>query len=65
MIGAISVDTYSQTSVPHIYAVGDVTERVTLTSVAINEAMAFVDTVFKGTPRAQSYAIIASAVFFF
>ena len=42
---------------------GDVTERVTLTPVAINEAMAFVDTVFKGRPRKQSYANIASAVF--
>ena len=61
--GAIQVDAFSQTSVPHIYAVGDVTDRMTLTPVAINEAMAFVDTVFRGVPRSQSYANIATAVF--
>ena len=61
--GAIQVDEFSKTSADHIYAVGDVTERMTLTPVAINEAMAFVDTVYRDTPRGQSYANIATAVF--
>ena len=47
--GAIAVDEYSQTSVPHIYAVGDVTDRVNLTPVAIREGHAFADTVFGGS----------------
>ena len=61
--GQINVDEFSQTSQPHIYAVGDVTSRMALTPVAINEAMAFVDTVYGGRPRKQSYDHIATAVF--
>ncbi|MCH8489164.1 MAG: glutathione-disulfide reductase [Oceanicaulis sp.] len=61
--GAIKVDEYSRTSVDHIYAVGDVTNRVNLTPVAIREAMAFVETVFKDRPTAFDYSDIASAVF--
>ena len=61
--GAIIVDALSQTSAPNIYAVGDVTDRMALTPVAINEAMAFVDTVYRETPRGQSYENIATAVF--
>jgi len=61
--GAVVVDEYSQTSVPSIYAVGDVTDRVNLTPVAIREAMAFVDTVFKDTPTTVDYDDIATAVF--
>ena len=44
--GGIAVDGYSQTSVPNIYAIGDVTHRVNLTPVAIREGHAFADTVF-------------------
>lgn len=61
--GAIIVDEYNQTSVPSIYAVGDVTDRVQLTPVAIREGHAFADTVFGGDPRTISYDNIASAVF--
>ncbi|MGV3633351.1 MAG: FAD-dependent oxidoreductase, partial [Pseudorhodoplanes sp.] len=46
--GAIRVHKFSCTSVPHIYAVGDVTDRVNLTPVAIREGHAFADTVFGG-----------------
>lgn len=61
--GAVEVDRYSQTSVPSIYAIGDVTDRVQLTPVAIREAMAFVDTVFRGTPTPVDHELIPSAVF--
>ncbi|KQI67307.1 NADPH-glutathione reductase [Loktanella sp. 3ANDIMAR09] len=61
--GAIAVDEYSQTNIPSIYAIGDVTDRVALTPVAIREGMAFVDTVFKGTPTPVDHDLIASAVF--
>ncbi|WP_135506672.1 FAD-dependent oxidoreductase [Roseovarius aestuariivivens] len=61
--GQIEVDEYSQTSVPSIYAIGDVTDRVNLTPVAIREGMAFVDTVFKGTPTPVDHDLIPSAVF--
>lgn len=61
--GAVIVDAYSKTSVDNIYAVGDVTDRVNLTPVAIREGMAFIDTVFKGNPRAYDHSNIASAVF--
>ncbi len=61
--GAIKVDAYSCTSQPNIYAVGDVTDRINLTPVAIGEAMAFVDTVYRDKPRAMDHANVASAVF--
>ncbi len=61
--GAIEVDAYSQTSQANIYAVGDVTDRVNLTPVAIHEAMALVNTLFRGQPTAMDYADIPSAVF--
>lgn len=61
--GAILVDDYSKTSVDNIYAVGDVTNRIQLTPVAIAEAMAFVDTVFRGVPRAMDHTNVPSAVF--
>ena len=61
--GEIVVDEYSQTSVPSIYAIGDVTNRVQLTPVAIREGMAFVETVFKGNPTAVDHELIPSAVF--
>ncbi|SEN20522.1 NADPH-glutathione reductase [Loktanella fryxellensis] len=59
----IVVDDYSQTNVPSVYAIGDVTDRVQLTPVAIREGMAFVETVFKGKPTAVDHELIASAVF--
>jgi glutathione reductase (NADPH) len=61
--GAVKVDEYSKTSVDNIYAVGDVTDRINLTPVAIQEAMAFVDTVFRKAPRAMDHADVPSAVF--
>jgi glutathione reductase (NADPH) len=61
--GAIAVDEYSRTSVPHIYAVGDVTDRIALTPVAIREGHAFADTVFGGNPRTVDYGCVPSAVF--
>ena len=61
--GAINVDEYSQSSVPNIYAVGDVTDRMALTPVAIAEAMAFAETVYGGNPTAMDYGTIAGAVF--
>jgi glutathione reductase (NADPH) len=61
--GAIAVDAYSQTSVKHMYAVGDVTNRVNLTSVAIREGHAFADTVFGGRPTRVDHAYVPTAVF--
>lgn len=61
--GAIRVDAHSKTSVDHIYAVGDVTNRVQLTPVAIREGQAFADTVFGGKPSTVDYSCIPSAVF--
>ena len=61
--GEVEVDDYSQTSVPSIYAIGDVTNRVQLTPVAIREGMAFVETVFKGNPTKPDHDLIPSAVF--
>ena len=59
----IMVDEYSQTGVPSIYAIGDITDRVNLTPVAIREGMAFVETVFAGNPTPVDHALIPSAVF--
>ena len=61
--GAVEVDEYSRSSQPNIYAVGDVTDRIALTPVAIQEAMAFVDTVYRGKPRAMDHGNVPSAVF--
>ncbi|MCL4105286.1 UNVERIFIED_CONTAM: hypothetical protein GTU68_055417 [Idotea baltica] len=61
--GEIVVDDFSQTSVPSIYAIGDVTNRVNLTPVAIREGMAFVETVFKSNPTPVDHDLIPSAVF--
>jgi len=61
--GQIEVDDYSQTSVPSIFAVGDVTDRVNLTPVAIREGAAFVETVFNGNPTKPDHELIPSAVF--
>ncbi|MEM8991738.1 MAG: glutathione-disulfide reductase [Pseudomonadota bacterium] len=61
--GAVIVDDYSQTSTPSIFAVGDVTNRVALTPVAIREGAAFVETVYKGNPTKPDHALIPTAVF--
>lgn len=61
--GEIIVDEYSQTSVPSVYAIGDVTDRVALTPVAIREGMAFVETVFKGNPTSPDHELIPTAIF--
>ena len=61
--GAIKVDDYNRSSCQSIYAVGDVTNRVQLTPVAIREGQAFADTVFGGNPHKVDYGSIPSAVF--
>ncbi|MGD9812678.1 MAG: glutathione-disulfide reductase, partial [Sphingobium sp.] len=61
--GAIIVDEDNRSSVPSIYAVGDVTNRVQLTPVAIREGQAFADTLFGNKPHRVDYATIPSAVF--
>jgi len=61
--GEIVVDRYSKTAVDSIYAVGDVTDRVNLTPVAIREGMAFVETVFNNNPTAMDHEMIPTAVF--
>lgn len=61
--GAVVVDEYSKSSCDSIYAVGDVTDRVQLTPVAIREGQAFADTVFNDNPTTVDYDCIPSAVF--
>ncbi len=61
--GAVVVDEYSKTSVDNIYAVGDVTDRINLTPVAIREGHAVADTLFNHTPSAADHTNVPSAVF--
>ena len=61
--GAVAVDRYNQTEEEHIYAVGDCTDYINLTPVAINEGRAFADTHFGGKSRQMSYENIPTAVF--
>jgi glutathione reductase (NADPH) len=61
--GAIKVDDRSRTNVESIYAVGDVTDRVSLTPVAIREGHAFADTLYGGRPWSTDYEMIPTAVF--
>jgi glutathione reductase (NADPH) len=61
--GGIAVDDYSRTSVPSIYAIGDVTNRINLTPVAIREGHAFADSVFGGKPTAVDHDHVPTAVF--
>ncbi|GAB4386626.1 glutathione-disulfide reductase [Albidovulum sp.] len=61
--GEIVVDEWSQTSVPSIYAVGDVTDHINLTPVAIREGHAFADTVFGARPTKMDHDLVPSAVF--
>ncbi|WP_230531807.1 glutathione-disulfide reductase [Microvirga roseola] len=62
-VGAIPVDAYSQTIMPSIYAVGDVTNRANLTPIAIREGHAFADTVFGDKPTIVDHDLIPTAVF--
>lgn len=61
--GQVKVDEYNRSSVPNIYAVGDVTDRVQLTPVAIREGHAFADSQFGGKPWTVEYDAIPNAVF--
>jgi len=61
--GAIVVDEFSRSNVPHIHAVGDVTQRVSLTPVAIREGAAVADTLFGGKPTPIRHDLIPTAVF--
>ncbi len=61
--GAVVVDDWSQSSVPSIYAVGDVTDRLALTPVAIREGAAFAETVFDSRPTKADHSDVATAVF--
>lgn len=60
---SIKVDEYSKTNVDSIWALGDVTDRVALTPVAIHEAMCFIDTEYRGIPTTPDHDLIATAVF--
>ena len=61
--GEIVVDEFSKSSVPSIYAVGDVTDRVNLTPVAIREGAAFVESVYHANPTKVDHQLIPTAVF--
>lgn len=61
--GAVLVDEYSKTNVDNIWAVGDVTDRINLTPVAIREGQAFAETEFYGRPAKFDHEMVASAVF--
>ena len=61
--GEIAVDEWSCTSVENIYAVGDITDRINLTPVALNEGLCFAETVFGNNPRKMDHTNVASAVF--
>ncbi len=61
--GKIEVDATSKTAVDSVYAIGDVTDRVNLTPVAIREGMAFVQTVFHDNPTEVDHDLIPSAIF--
>jgi glutathione reductase (NADPH) len=62
-MGAIKVDLYSRTNVPGIFALGDVTDRVQLTPVAIHEAMCFIETEYRNNPTSPDHELIPTAVF--
>ena len=61
--GAISVDEYQKTNIPTISAIGDVTDRLNLTPVAIRDGIAFVNTIFKKNPTKPDHDLVPKAVF--
>lgn len=61
--GEVRVDAYSRTNVPHIFAIGDVTDRLPLTPVAIHDAMCFARTAFENTPTPVNHQLVPTAVF--
>tara|TARA_R110002096_G_scaffold24948_17_gene78552 strand:+ start:2241 stop:3611 length:1371 start_codon:yes stop_codon:yes gene_type:complete len=61
--GSIRVDEYSRTNVPSIWAIGDVTNRINLTPVALHEGVCLADTLFANKPRAPSHENVPAAVF--
>ncbi len=61
--GKVAVNEYSQSSVPSIYAVGDVTDRLNLTPVAIHEAMCLIETLYKDNPTSPDHQLVPTAVF--
>jgi len=61
--GAIIVDKFSKTNIDHIYAIGDVTDRINLTPVAIREGHAFADSEFGNNKRSASHKNVPSTVF--
>ena len=61
--GVIPVDEFSRTNLPNVFAVGDVTNRVNLTPVALMEGHAFADSEFGGAPRGVNHEFVPSAVF--
>jgi len=62
-LGAVIVDDYSRTNIENIWAVGDVTDRINLTPVAIREGQAFAETEFHNKPTSFDHEMVASAVF--
>ncbi len=61
--GAVAVDAFSRTNVEHVYAVGDVTNRINLTPVAIREGQAFAETLYGGRPTSFDHDCVPTAVF--
>ena len=61
--GAVLVNDYQQTNISNVYAIGDVTDRLNLTPVAIRDGIAFVDTVFKNKPTKPDHHLVPKAVF--
>jgi glutathione reductase (NADPH) len=61
--GAIAVDEYSRTNVPSIWAIGDVTNRINLTPVALHEGICLAETLFNDNPRAPDHEYVPAAVF--
>jgi len=61
--GQVKIDQWSKTNIENIYAIGDITDRMQLTPVAIQEANNFLSTVYGGAPRKLDYDTVASAVF--
>jgi glutathione reductase (NADPH) len=61
--GAIVVDAYSRTNVPSIWAIGDVTDRINLTPVAIHEGVCLAETLFNDNPRSPDHENVPAAVF--